>query len=52
MVAEDKLPVYKPKKGGGIRVKRLLTYDNGIAGETGDAMVFGTEYLYTDLGKQ
>ncbi len=42
-----KLPVYHPKKGGGIRVKRLVTYDEGISGEiNGDASVFGTEYNY------
>lgn len=41
-----KLPVYNAKKGGGIRVKRLITYDPGISGETGDASVFGSEYLY------
>lgn len=39
-----KLPTYVSKKGGGIRVKRLLSYDPGI--ETGDAMVYGSEYLY------
>jgi len=41
-----KLPISKAKKGGGIRVKRLLSYDPGIAGETGDAMVYGSEYIY------
>lgn len=41
-----KLPAFKAKKGGGIRVKRLLSYDPGIVGETGDAMVFGSEYIY------
>lgn len=41
-----KLPVFKAKKGGGIRVKRLLMYDPGISGETGDAMVYGSEYIY------
>jgi hypothetical protein len=41
-----KLPVYHDKKGGGVRVKRLLTYDSGISGETGDAMLFGSEYIY------
>jgi hypothetical protein len=43
-----KLPTYYAKKGGGIRVKRLLSYDPGIAGETGDAMIYGSEYLYQD----
>ncbi len=41
-----KLPAYHAKKGGGVRVKRLLSYDPGIAGETGDAMVYGSEYTY------
>lgn len=41
-----KLPVYHSKKGGGCRVKRLLSYDPGMNGETGDAMVYGTEYIY------
>ncbi|MBQ21653.1 MAG: hypothetical protein CMD31_12935 [Flavobacteriales bacterium] len=41
-----KLPAFHAKKGGGIRVKRLLSYDPGIARETGDAMVYGSEYSY------
>lgn len=42
-----KLPVEKSKKGGGIRVKRLLSYDPGISAESGgDAMVYGNEYIY------
>jgi hypothetical protein len=43
-----KLPVYHAKKGGGLRVKRLLTYDPGIAGESGDAMIYGSEYSYVN----
>lgn len=39
-----KLPMYKSKKGGGARVKRILSYDPGI--ESGDQMVYGTEYSY------
>lgn len=39
-----KLPVFKSKKGGGCRVKRILSYDKGI--ETGTEMVYGTEYIY------
>lgn len=39
-----KIPLYNAKKGGGIRVKRLLSYDPGI--ETGDAMIYGSEYIY------
>lgn len=41
-----KLPVYHAKKGGGIRVKRILTFDPGI--ESGDAGVFGSEYIYEE----
>lgn len=32
------------KKGGGVRVKRLLTFDAGI--EPGDVSLFGKEYIY------
>jgi hypothetical protein len=40
-----KIPVPpKGKKGGGLRVKRLLMYDAGI--ETGDQSLFGSEYIY------
>ncbi len=42
-----KLPVHHAKKGGGIRVKRILTYDKGI--QTGDPMLFGSEYHYVDM---
>lgn len=42
-----KLPVFYAKKGGGIRVKRILTYDKGI--ETGDPMLFGSEYSYKGI---
>lgn len=41
-----KLPVFKSKKGGGCRVKRILTYDKGFASESGGEMVYGTEYIY------
>jgi hypothetical protein len=41
-----RIPIFKSKKGGGIRVKRLLMYDQGIEG--GDAMVYGSEYIYED----
>jgi hypothetical protein len=40
-----KIPVYKAKKGGGVRVKRVLMYDNGL--EAGDEALYGTEYFYT-----
>ena len=39
-----KLPMLRAKKGGGVRVKRLLMYDSGI--ETGDEVVYGTRYRY------
>jgi|GEM_PF-872629 len=32
------------KKGGGVRVKRLLMYDKGL--EAGAEVVYGTEYVY------
>ncbi len=38
------LPSSKPKKGGGVRVKRLLTYDAGL--ETADAKLYGQEFSY------
>ncbi len=38
------LPEGKAKRGGGIRVKRLLMYDPGI--EDGDAAIYGSEYKY------
>lgn len=41
-----KLPVFSEKKGGGIRVKRLISYDPGISGQSGDAVVYGSEYIY------
>jgi hypothetical protein len=42
-----RLPMIKAKKGGGVRVKRLLMYDPGI--ENGDAALYGQEYLYQDF---
>ncbi len=39
-----KLPVFHAKRGGGARVKRLLTYNPGI--ESGEESVYGTEYMY------
>ncbi|MCE3297052.1 MAG: hypothetical protein K0R65_2766 [Crocinitomicaceae bacterium] len=41
-----KLPVYKSKKGGGCRVKRVLSYDPGMSTNDGTEMVYGTEYIY------
>ncbi|PKP03367.1 MAG: hypothetical protein CVU11_08510 [Bacteroidetes bacterium HGW-Bacteroidetes-6] len=39
-----RIPTLKPKKGGGLRVKRIMMYDPGM--ERGDHVLFGTEYLY------
>ena len=39
-----RIPVLKAKKGGGLRVKRLLTYDKGIT--PADAKLYGTAYHY------
>ncbi|MCC6330839.1 MAG: hypothetical protein IT218_02615 [Ignavibacteria bacterium] len=39
-----RLPVFKRKLGGGIRVKRLLMYDEGL--EAGDEVLYGSEYIY------
>ena len=39
-----RVPLIHDKKGGGIRVKRLMMYDEGL--ETGDANLFGSEYKY------
>jgi len=38
-----RIPMVAPKKGGGIRVKRLLTFDKGIER---DSILYGTEYIY------
>lgn len=39
-----KLVVPEAKRGGGVRVKRLLMYNPGI--EAGEASVYGSEYIY------
>jgi hypothetical protein len=39
-----RIPLTKAKKGGGVRVKRLLMYDEGM--ESGDKVLFGSEYDY------
>lgn len=39
-----RIPMTRAKLGGGVRVKRLLMYDDGL--ESGDAVLYGTEYLY------
>ncbi len=38
-----RIPIVNNKLGGGIRVKRLLTYDKGIEGDT---VLYGKEYVY------
>ncbi len=38
-----RVPTINPKKGGGVRVKRLMTYDNSVEGP----MLYGNEYSYT-----
>lgn len=42
-----RVPTYKAKRGGGIRVKRILMYDKGI--ETGSEVLYGTEYFYQNV---
>ncbi len=42
-----RVPLPGAKKGGGIRVKRLLMYDDGV--ESGDEVLYGTEYIYKDV---
>ena len=39
-----RVPLIKAKKGGGVRVKRILMYDGGI--ESGDESLYGSEYFY------
>ncbi|MEP7218048.1 MAG: hypothetical protein ABI876_03985, partial [Bacteroidota bacterium] len=39
-----RLPMIRAKKGGGIRVKRLLTFDPGI--QNTDPVLYGSEYAY------
>lgn len=50
-----KIPIGFDKKGGGIRVKRILTLNPENSLETGDAALYGTEYYYQiydeNLGK-
>ena len=41
-----RIPLNQAKKGGGIRVKRLLMYDSGMAGNTADVALYGNEYVY------
>lgn len=39
-----RIPMITDKKGGGLRVKRLLMYDDGAL--TGEPRLFGSEYFY------
>jgi hypothetical protein len=39
-----RIPLPRAKKGGGVRVKRLLMFDKGI--ESGDGSLYGEEYIY------
>jgi hypothetical protein len=41
-----RLPMTRAKKGGGIRVKRILMYDKGLESANGEAALYGSEYLY------
>jgi hypothetical protein len=43
-----RIPVLHAKKGGGVRVKRILMYDKGIdpSVTSGDESLYGSEYLY------
>lgn len=41
-----RVPLMHAKRGGGVRVKRILMYDEGMHHETGDAQLYGTEYDY------
>lgn len=41
-----RIPTLYAKKGGGVRVKRLLMYDPGFENESGSAVLFGSEYIY------
>ncbi len=40
-----RVPMPTEKKGGGLRVKRLLMYDKGTV-TPGDGVVYGNEYIY------
>lgn len=43
-----RIPLVAAKKGGGVRVKRLLTLDRGIVN---DSMLYGAEYEYRQYDK-
>ncbi|MBP2832843.1 hypothetical protein J8281_11660 [Aquimarina sp. U1-2] len=39
-----KIPMNKAKRGGGVRVKKVMMYDKGI--ESGDEAIYGQQYRY------
>ncbi len=41
-----KIPIPGAKKGGGLRVKRLLTFDKGLESDGADKMLYGQEFTY------
>ncbi len=41
-----RIPMATPKKGGGLRVKRLLMFDAGIDGSKESKVLYGREYIY------
>ncbi len=41
-----RLPSFKAKKGGGLRVQYLVSYDPGIL--TGQSSIYGSEYVYDE----
>ncbi len=41
-----RIPTPMPKKGGGVRVKRLIMVDPGV--ESGEGALYGTEYRYVN----
>ncbi|MFZ1515362.1 MAG: hypothetical protein WAT21_08190 [Saprospiraceae bacterium] len=40
-----RIPLLKAKKGGGLRVKRLLMYDNSL----NESVLYGSEYIYENI---
>ncbi|MEM6342942.1 MAG: hypothetical protein AAF927_03645 [Bacteroidota bacterium] len=44
-----RIPVLKPKRGGGIRVKRLLMFDKGLDGVP---VLFGKEFVYEGVDEK
>jgi hypothetical protein len=47
-----RVPVWSAKKGGGIRVKRVLSFNPGENTlDTDDQALYGTEYIYQTLDK-